>query len=403
MMSIEKNDNENENQMCLQHNKIKQYYCKSCMDTFCVECDQLVHSTNSSVALHIRVNTEEINSNILHQLGKDLIVGETINTLKENRNAITSSGNNKLKLSTGSSNSTNSNSPIIERKDQSSIQKLPSEYEYDDSDTFQAKNSPLIARKSITNNNSATNNNNNNNSNNSKTIVNEDNENDKQDKKNMVTFTNEYEFRSNSCALEDGEVDDFNEEEEKKNREAEHVGKGIVDGVKLGINGFLTGAKGIVLEPKEGIKKEGAKGFFKGVGVGLGGAVINPIKGTAGFLTKTSEGLRNTPNAIFSDKNDPNNLDTFHQREKEADNILEGIFQGTLSLSKNIFDGVTGVVMDPINGAQQQGAKGFFKGLGSGLMGVVVKPVSGAIDFVGKPIEGLTSQVSSNLQTLKNL
>jgi len=50
-----------------------------------------------------------------------------------------------------------------------------------------------------------------------------------------------------------------------------------------------------VKEPIEGAQVDGAVGFLKGVGKGLTGAALRPVAGTIDLLTKTGEGLVNTP------------------------------------------------------------------------------------------------------------
>lgn len=44
--------------------------------------------------------------------------------------------------------------------------------------------------------------------------------------------------------------------------------------------------------------------------------------------------------------------------------------------------------MQPVQGAREEGAKGFFKGLGKGFLGVVVKPIAGVLDFATRTAEG---------------
>jgi hypothetical protein len=72
-----------------------------------------------------------------------------------------------------------------------------------------------------------------------------------------------------------------------------------------------------------------------------------------------------------------------------------GFMQGMTSMGKGIFDGVTGLVMQPVKGAKEDGAKGFFKGFGKGIIGIATKPVAGVIDMASKTTEGITSQASS--------
>ena len=42
-----------------------------------------------------------------------------------------------------------------------------------------------------------------------------------------------------------------------------------------------------------------------------------------------------------------------------------------------IYDGVTGLVTQPVEGARQEGTLGFAKGLGKGLGGAMIKPIAG--------------------------
>jgi vacuolar protein sorting-associated protein 13A/C len=45
--------------------------------------------------------------------------------------------------------------------------------------------------------------------------------------------------------------------------------------------------------------------------------------------------------------------------------------------------------MKPVQGAQQEGAKGFFKGVGKGLVGVVTRPAGGVVDFASTSFAGI--------------
>jgi len=69
--------------------------------------------------------------------------------------------------------------------------------------------------------------------------------------------------------------------------------------------------------------------------------------------------------------------------------------QGFSSMLGGIYDGVSGVVMQPIKGAKDSGAQGFFKGVGKGLTGLFVKPVSGFLDTISKTAEGVKNTVKN--------
>lgn len=89
----------------------------------------------------------------------------------------------------------------------------------------------------------------------------------------------------------------------------------------------------------------------------------------------------------------PMNCDSFswlHTQESKAavESLGDGLREGGEALAKGLFRGVTGVVMKPIEGAQERGVGGFATGLLQGIVGVAAQPVSGALDFVSKAADG---------------
>ncbi len=61
---------------------------------------------------------------------------------------------------------------------------------------------------------------------------------------------------------------------------------------------------------------------------------------------------------------------------------------------KGLYDGVTGLVTRPVQGGQEEGAKGFFKGVGQALSGVVVKPIAGTFGMVSRFTEGVKNSAN---------
>eukprot|EP01125_Pyxidicula_operculata_P000544 TRINITY_DN10550_c0_g1_i1.p1 TRINITY_DN10550_c0_g1~~TRINITY_DN10550_c0_g1_i1.p1 ORF type:complete len:1160 (-),score=231.69 TRINITY_DN10550_c0_g1_i1:11-3280(-) len=79
-----------------------------------------------------------------------------------------------------------------------------------------------------------------------------------------------------------------------------------------------------------------------------------------------------------------------HKGEKKKPrHIAEGLAYGIRDFSTSIFDGVTGIVTQPIRGAKKEGAIGAIKGVGKGLIGVVAKPVTGTINLVTQTAQGV--------------
>ena len=67
----------------------------------------------------------------------------------------------------------------------------------------------------------------------------------------------------------------------------------------------------------------------------------------------------------------------------------QGITYGMYDFGKGLFDGVTGLVTRPVEGARQEGLGGFFKGVGRGLTGIVVKPIAGTLGMASRLTEGV--------------
>ncbi|KAJ8307904.1 hypothetical protein KUTeg_014551 [Tegillarca granosa] len=70
---------------------------------------------------------------------------------------------------------------------------------------------------------------------------------------------------------------------------------------------------------------------------------------------------------------------------------------------QGVFDGVTGIVRKPVEGAKKEGVEGFFKGVGKGLVGVVTRPTSGVIDFASSSFEGIRriAEMSDEVRRLR--
>ena len=72
--------------------------------------------------------------------------------------------------------------------------------------------------------------------------------------------------------------------------------------------------------------------------------------------------------------------------------LRSGLTAGAEEFVYGIFDGVSGLVTQPLNGVKQQGPEGLLKGIGKGLIGLLFKPVSGVIGLPTYTIRGLGKQ-----------
>ncbi|MFT7811875.1 vacuolar protein sorting-associated protein 13A isoform X2 [Arapaima gigas] len=89
----------------------------------------------------------------------------------------------------------------------------------------------------------------------------------------------------------------MDEEYQQKRREAMNkqptsFREGLTRGGKGLVSGFVSGITGIVTKPIKGAQKEGAAGFFKGMGKGLVGAVARPTGGIIDMASSTFQGIK---------------------------------------------------------------------------------------------------------------
>jgi vacuolar protein sorting-associated protein 13A/C len=53
-----------------------------------------------------------------------------------------------------------------------------------------------------------------------------------------------------------------------------------------------------------------------------------------------------------------------------------------------VFNGATGIIVEPIMGGVREGPKGVAKGFGRGIIGIVAKPIAGTVGFVQCTVQG---------------
>ena len=77
------------------------------------------------------------------------------------------------------------------------------------------------------------------------------------------------------------------------------------------------------------------------------------------------------------------------RRASKGQNMASSAAGGAESVVRGVGEGVAGVFLQPVRGAQKGGVGGFFKGVARGVAGVVVKPVVGVLDGATQVVEGI--------------
>ena len=98
--------------------------------------------------------------------------------------------------------------------------------------------------------------------------------------------------------------------------------------------------------------------------------VSTGVKSQMNFCLGLAKGFRNIPR-LYND-------DTVRPIEKVTD-LNSGIKVAGKELGLGFYDGIAGLVTQPIRGAEKEGAGGFVKGIGKGIGGLIAKPAAGEL------------------------
>ncbi|KAI0033184.1 hypothetical protein K488DRAFT_78064 [Vararia minispora EC-137] len=149
-----------------------------------------------------------------------------------------------------------------------------------------------------------------------------------------------------------------------------------------------SGVADIFYEPFQGVVMHGNRDL----GVSI-------AKGAASFVKKTVFGFSNSMTKFTGSIGkglSVATLDSEYQKQRRMNlrrnkprHALYGVAAGAEALASSVASGVEGVVMKPLEGAESEGALGFFKGVGKGLVGAVTKPVVGVFDLAANVTEGV--------------
>jgi hypothetical protein len=100
---------------------------------------------------------------------------------------------------------------------------------------------------------------------------------------------------------------------------------------------------------------------------------IGTIRAPMDFTLAVARGFHNAPK-LYGD-------DTVRATEK-IKNLQSGLKAARKEFGYGFYDGISGLVTQPLNGAKKNGVKGFFEGVGKGVGGFLLKPGAGKLPFM---------------------
>ncbi|KAI9895084.1 MAG: hypothetical protein M1814_000309 [Vezdaea aestivalis] len=102
------------------------------------------------------------------------------------------------------------------------------------------------------------------------------------------------------------------------------------------------------------------------------------------LLNTLAQGMHNMPQ-LYGDKTvRPQDRITGYQ---------SGFAAGGKELGLGLWDGITGLVTQPVKGGMTEGAAGAAKGAGRGVLGAVIKPFAGLASFLAFPLKGIEKEI----------
>ncbi|KAH7930968.1 vacuolar protein sorting-associated protein 13 [Leucogyrophana mollusca] len=149
-----------------------------------------------------------------------------------------------------------------------------------------------------------------------------------------------------------------------------------------------SGVADIFYAPYNGVVMHGNKELGIGIAKGAASFVKKTVFGLSDSVTKfTSSVGKGLSAATFDSEYQAQRRMT--QRRNRPRHAIYGVTAGGEAFASSIVSGLEGIVTKPIQGAESEGAFGFFKGVGKGLVGAVTKPAVGVFDLASNLSEGI--------------
>ncbi|KAK0710025.1 UDP-glucose,sterol transferase [Lasiosphaeria miniovina] len=160
------------------------------------------------------------------------------------------------------------------------------------------------------------------------------------------------------------------------------------------VTDFGLSLGGLFIDPYKAYKRAAAAG-----GHGSSAAAAARIAGSSagsmtGVLTKgmlvdmplaLAEGMKNVPKLYGEEVPDHGKVTDWQSGGKVA----------AKTFGSGFYHGITGVAMQPWEGAKKEGFKGFLKGAGKGTIGLVTKPGAALFGLVGYPALGIAKSLTA--------
>ncbi|GFY43054.1 vacuolar protein sorting-associated protein 13, partial [Trichonephila inaurata madagascariensis] len=132
---------------------------------------------------------------------------------------------------------------------------------------------------------------------------------------------------------------------------------------------------------------KGPDEFAESLARGAQSLLGHVIGGSAGAISLVTGSLGQTFSVLTFD-------DDYRKKRQlrlqlRSNSLPETLCNSGKNFVLGVILGLSGVVVQPITGGQQEGVEGFFRGIGKGLLGLITKPAGGVMDMVSMAFDGI--------------
>ena len=115
-----------------------------------------------------------------------------------------------------------------------------------------------------------------------------------------------------------------------------------------------------------------------------------------GIIGGSFQSISNISGSLYSILKHSSGQD--YKQGKKAKNITQGLYYGVKGFGVEVFQGITGVVTQPIDGARKKGASGCIVGVGKGILGLILFVPIG----IFRASQSVSQGISGTADTLGN-
>ncbi|KAK8853459.1 hypothetical protein IAR55_004166 [Kwoniella newhampshirensis] len=127
---------------------------------------------------------------------------------------------------------------------------------------------------------------------------------------------------------------------------------------------------------------------------GIAQIFYNPPKGIINTATAIPRGMMNIVNSISEGMdNIPRLIGSSTRARPEVDDFESGVREGAKGVFYGYWDGITGLVTEPVEGAKKEGFLGAIKGIGRSYVNVTARPAAGIVGALSLPIRGAMKEI----------